>query len=571
MNTRLSVKLKILIPASIIIICMCALIGFLTYRTAESGFVASGVEEATMAATIAGGTVDGDAVAALKAGDEDSEAYKSLLADLRETRDICGIKYLYTLYTDGNKFYYGVDTDDSSEQAQIGDEFATEDSEIASAFAGKTYAQDYIDYTEDGELITVYYPIKSSDGSIRAIIGCDYDAATVVEHLADVRNQIIVVSLISLAAALAIIGFVVTVIMGNLRKVDGKIYDIVNSEGDLTKKLDIHTGDEMEQIAGNVNSLLEYIRSIMKRIAQNSAKLNETSQEVVKSLSGAQSHITGVSAAMEEMSASMEQTNASLNQASEAIREVSKTVGEINAGAQTGSTDATSIMKKADEVYNGAVREQQDAKEKMQELASVMNDKIEKSKAVEAIGTLTENILDITRQTSLLALNASIEAARAGEAGRGFAVVAGEIGKLASNSAEAATKIQQVSTEVITSVNELAAESSQMIAFMEEAVGKGYASLLTTSSDYRSDVDDMGDKMRSFAESSRQLKGRLEEIKTVIENVDTAVGESTKAITEVAETSTALSQSMGDIQNEANINQDIASSLHGEVDKFKLD
>ena len=49
---------------------------------------------------------------------------------------------------------------------------------------------------------------------------------------------------------------------------DDKIYEIVHNEGDLTQKLDIHSGDEMELIAGNVNALLEYIRGIMlKRLS----------------------------------------------------------------------------------------------------------------------------------------------------------------------------------------------------------------------------------------------------------------------------------------------------------------
>ena len=87
--------------------------------------------------------------------------------------------------------------------------------------------------------------------------------------------------------------------------------------------------------------------------------------------------------------------------------------------------------------------------------AVTVNEKIERSKAVEEISELTTEIINITDQTNLLALNASIEAARAGEAGRGFAVVADEIGKLASNSAVAAGEIRRVSAEVISAVNEL--------------------------------------------------------------------------------------------------------------------
>ena len=92
-------------------------------------------------------------------------------------------------------------------------------------------------------------------------------------------------------------------------------------------------------------------------------------------------------------------------------------------------------------------------------MAELLRQKIEKSKAVEEVRELTKNIINIAEETNLLALNASIEAAKAGDAGRGFVVVADEIGKLAMNSAQAATEIQKVTAEVIQTVDELAEEA----------------------------------------------------------------------------------------------------------------
>ena len=98
-----------------------------------------GVEQAKMAAAIAAREVDGDAVADLKPGDEDTKKYEDLLNNLRDIQKTCGIAFLYTLYTDGKTVFYGVDTDDSEDQCAIGEEFEVSYEDLKPVFEGEVY------------------------------------------------------------------------------------------------------------------------------------------------------------------------------------------------------------------------------------------------------------------------------------------------------------------------------------------------------------------------------------------------------------------------------------------------
>ncbi|RHI25250.1 methyl-accepting chemotaxis protein [Agathobacter rectalis] len=566
---RLTIRAKILIPSIIIVVLVCGLMGYNSYTRFEKSMVRMGVEEADMAATIVADSLDAKLVYKVTVGSEGTQVYQNLQGDLRKKQKACGIAFLYTLYTDGKKVYYGVDSDEDA--AKVGDEFADSYAELEPVFGGKEYIQDYIDHTEDGDLITVYKPIEDNAGKVVAILGCDYDASSITAELQKAVVQTLQIGGICLILAILILTIIVSRLTKGLMQVNAKIYDLVHNEGDLTQKLDVRSGDELELIAGNVNELLAYIRKIMIGISSGSMRLMSSSRKMVDHLSSADESITDVSATMQEMSAAMEETTSSLNQITEAIDEIYSSVERIAGNADAGKVSSQEMESRASGANDAAAEGEKKANIETEKMAASLNEKIAKSKSVEQIEILTSNIIEITEQTNLLALNASIEAARAGEAGRGFAVVADEIGKLAGNSADAAAKIRQVSAEVIQAVDELAEGSQQMIEFVRNSTEEGFGGLVATSENYATDANAMRAMMEQFAQTAEELRSTMDGIRESISAVNIAVEESAKGIAGVSESSVQLTGNVNDIQSEASDNNGIAEDLATEVGKFKLE
>ncbi|MBE5964533.1 MAG: HAMP domain-containing protein [Lachnospira sp.] len=566
----ISIRYQILIPIVILVAVMCLAMSIMFTSKTEKAFIEDGIAQAELSADMVVADISRDAVVELVKGGAESEEYSEILIQMRGLRKKCGIKYLYLLYTDGDKVYYCIDTDESSEQKQFGDEFEDSYEELKDVFNAKDFVQDEIEKTEDGELITAYKPIVDQWGQVVAVVGSDYDASGITKRISDSKKNVAITGVICLVVAIIVLNLIIAKIMKGIKKVNYKLYDLVNNEGDLTQKLDVNSGDELELIANNVNEMLEYIRGIMLNIASNSKQLETSSKEVANRLNGATDTVTDVSATMEEMSAAMQETQASITTVSEAVNDAFIAIKSIAEQSVAGCSESDVIKAKAGEIYDNAITEQQTAKEKAAEVAASMNEQIEKSKAAQQITVLTTDILNISSQTNLLALNASIEAARAGEAGRGFAVVADQIGKLATDSAQAAEQIQRVSKGVINAVTGLATEAEKMLEFMENYSAKGYEKLLDTSTSYQQDVDKMSIMMRDFEEQSVLLRENMDRINEAISAVNIAVEESAKGVVSVAEESVDLTEVISDVDAQASSNMEISKQLNDEVNKFKL-
>ena len=567
---KLNIRNKILLPVAASILVICIVLGALAFIIADWAMIQTGTEKSHLAASIASQMIDGGKIGQINGESAGTALYEEELANLREIKETCGILYMYTIHEENGQLFYGIDTDESEGQLQPGDAYDDDPEPVRQALKGQAFIRDYIVSNEYGDLISSYVPIYDEEGNITAVLGCDYDGSDIVRQKGIITVLVLGCTVVFLLLATAIVFVFVSKITKNVVMINDKIYDLVNNEGDLTQKLEIKSGDELELIGDNVNALLEYIRTIMLNISHNSTSLKGASEVVSDNIRNAEISITEVSATMEEMSAGMEETSASIVEITGAIRDVYNAIEEINQKAATSAERAYNAMEKAEGIYADAITAQENAKEKTKEISVQVEDRIRKSQAVKEIEELTDSILNIADQTNLLALNASIEAARAGEAGRGFAVVADEIGKLAQDSASSASKIRQVSAEVIEAVEHLADISKEMIDFVDETTMGGFAQLQETSFGYKEDVHEMSSTMQDFTASCQELKSNMDNIKDSIEAANVAVEESARGISNVSEISVSLTSSVSDIQDKAHGNLDIASMLNNEVNRFKL-
>lgn len=208
------------------------------------------------------------------------------------------------------------------------------------------------------------------------------------------------------------------------------VLDLSQGNGDLTRRLDVNTQDDLGQIAQAVNTFIGNLQTMMievsqssKHISDNIELLNAQTESNDQVLTSHAMETTQVVTAMNEMSSTAESVAQSASQTAEF----------------TKVTNDEAEQSKL--VVVSAVRSVADLIEEVEAMANSIQSMNEDSQKIGSVLTVIGEIAD---QTNLLALNAAIEAARAGEQGRGFAVVADEVRALAARTQQSTSEINNM-------------------------------------------------------------------------------------------------------------------------------
>jgi methyl-accepting chemotaxis protein len=202
----------------------------------------------------------------------------------------------------------------------------------------------------------------------------------------------------------------------------GRMADIADGDGDLTRRLAFHRDDEIGNLASEFDRFVTDMQSLVGKVAGTAA--------------GLASSAASLSATSEQIASSAHDATRRAESASSAAEQVSSNVASVAGAAEEMGSSIREIAHNAHRAAGVAI----DAVT----MADTTNAAISRlGESSLDIGSVVKLITEIAQQSNLLALNATIEAARAGEAGKGFAVVADEVKDLAQETARATDDISR--------------------------------------------------------------------------------------------------------------------------------
>lgn len=398
--------------------------------------------------------------------DVESPLYKEVKRSLVALRSATDARYLHIVIGEPDNYLYLVDgVTDVDDMADLFEPVEREYHEFYSETqANKTALFGTFEEYEGMTLYSNYFPLVNNKNEVYGFLGVDFNVTKIVANTQKIFTLCISVALVSLALIGFIIWFLITKALRPIKMLAENCdkmadYDLSHAIdkqyrgefGMLSESMGRLQSNNLELIS-NIKEICEQISINFKSVQDATHNISAMIQESTTTLEETFENIEKQVGVMDQLADGSDQLALDVQVMNSSIAKVIDEGGEVKSKTNASSNQIKTMKLQFDETTKG-----------FETLSVKMNELYKKSGLISSIiGT----IRNIASQTNLLALNASIEAARAGEQGRGFAVVAEEIRKLAEESSESVSEIDEIIksvTEEINSSNIITSENHERI------------------------------------------------------------------------------------------------------------
>ncbi|MCW8357135.1 methyl-accepting chemotaxis protein [Marinomonas pontica] len=377
------------------------------------------------------------------------------------------------------------------------------------------------------------------------IIAAINDYSTAVADIQNHKLDQTIYASGGLAAALIIIGIIVSIVIVNgicrpLIRAVRRAEEIAS--GDLVKsKVASKRKDEIGMLETAMDKLVIQLSSILHDVAESSTMLTKAANDLNK--------ITDESSEMVERQ--QEETNF-ISQAIQEIQSTAVHVSEATTDASQAAHSAESAANEGTAIVTKTINSIQELASEIASSASTINELQSNTKE---ISNILNVILGIAEQTNLLALNAAIEAARAGEQGRGFAVVADEVRHLAQNTQNATQEIEKMIT---------------LLQSGTSSAVKAMTSSHQRSTDAVSQVKHEEESLRNINQSVTKIRDMNDRISATAEEQASVTADVSRNVENITEIASRTTKSIHSISNSAGQLASLATQLSEKISYFKV-
>ena len=404
------------------------------------------------------------------------------------------------------------------------------------------------DYHSDGVQIAgtdyyVYYtPVYSDDGDV---IGMGF-AGEKEQAVNDAKKKLVrTLSLISVAIAVIYVGVLIWLalkIRKSLAKTTAHIERIAN--GSLSEEVDGSSAiAEIDTLIDSSKILKEKLNNIVTSVNDHVVNLQQDTSSLNERADFSNEGAGQISQAMEELSVTAVTLADNVQDVNAKSIEMGNAITDIDSDVQVLSENSKQ-MGQANSAATKSMEIVLDSSNQSAEIIERITNQIEETnQAILSINEAVNLIMDITGQTSLLALNASIEAARAGQSGSGFAVVASEIKKLAEQSAEGVDTIKQVADNIFAKSNECVS----LVREVQTLIGKEQEDISATRNSFATLSKTINDNIVAvtrISEKSKQLDGIKQSIIANITDLSAISEENAASNEEVSANVTSIAEAI---------------------------